>query len=132
MASNPPSDLSDLSDLLPGATATIREQAVLELVRLRRKLTAQKKCMSYFSRGQVTGRPLSVPVQAFTAILHSKLHGLSRKRSEELIAANPDAASPTLWRLAAVAHSEGIRTSEAFEAWVTKELAETFKTPLPV
>jgi hypothetical protein len=130
MPSNRPSDLSDLSDLLPGASAAVRAQAVLELLRLRQKLTARQKRMSYFNRGQVTGRPLSVPVQAFTAILHAKLHGLSRKRSEELLAANPDAASPTLWRLAAVAQSEGIRTSEAFERWMQKELAETFKTPV--
>ena len=84
--------------------------------------------MAYFSRNQATGRPLAVPVQAFVAILHAKLHGLSRKRSEELIAANPDAASATLWRLAAVAHSEGISTSEAFEQWMQRELAETFKS----
>jgi hypothetical protein len=88
--------------------------------------------MAYFNRAQATGRPLDIPVQAFTALLYAKVYGHSRKRAEELIAANPDAASPTLWRLAAVAHGEGIRTSEAFEAWVTKELAETFKTPLPV
>ena len=130
MASNPPSDLSDLSDLLPGAATTTREQAVPELVRLRRKLTALKKCMAYFNRAQVTGRPLDVPVQAFTAILYAKLYGHSRKRAEELLAENPDAASPTLWRLAAVAQSEGIRTSEAFERWMQKELAETFKTPV--
>lgn len=84
--------------------------------------------MSYFSRASVTGRPLAVPVQAFTAILYAKLHGLSRKRAEELITANPDTASPTLWRLAAVAQSEGIRTSEAFEQWVQRELSEHIKT----
>ena len=85
--------------------------------------------MPYFSRASVTGRPLAVPVQAFTAILYAKLHGLSRKRAEELIAQDPDTASPTLWRLAAVAHSEGIRTSEAFEQWVKAELSEHLKSP---
>jgi hypothetical protein len=85
--------------------------------------------MAYFNRAQATGRPLDVPVQAFAAILYAKLYGHSRKRAEELLADNPDAASPTLWRLAAVAQSEGIRTSEAFERWMQKELAETFKTP---
>ena len=86
--------------------------------------------MAYFNRAQATGRPLDIPVQAFTAILYGKLYGHSRKRAEELLAENPDAASPTLWRLAAVAQSEGIRTSEAFERWMQKELAETFKTPV--
>ncbi len=130
MPSNPPSDLSDLSDLLPGASAAVRAQAVLELLRLRQKLTARQKRMAYFNRAQATGRPLDIPVQAFTAILYAKLYGHSRKRAEELLAENPDAASPTLWRLAAVAQSEGIRTSEAFERWMQKELAETFKTPV--
>ena len=40
--------------------------------------------MAYFNRAQVTGRPLDIPVQAFTAILYAKLYGHSRKRAEEL------------------------------------------------
>jgi hypothetical protein len=87
--------------------------------------------MAYFNRAQATGRPLDIPAQAFAAILYAKLYGHSRKRAEELLAENPDAASPTLWRLAAVAQSEGVRTSEAFERWMQKELAEIFKTPTP-
>ena len=80
--------------------------------------------MAYFTRASATGRPLQIPVAAFTAILYAKLHGYSRHRAEEIIAANPEAASPLLWRLAAVGQSEGCETAEAFEAWIKAELSE--------
>ena len=86
--------------------------------------------MSYFSRASATGRPLQIPVQAFTAILYAKLHGYSRARAEEILAADPEAASGTIWRLAAVAHSEGIRTAVDFEAWVQRELSDAMKSPV--
>ena len=93
------------------------------------ELTAAGDQMSYFSRSQVTGRPLAVPVASFVSILMSKLHGHSVKRAAEIIAADPEAASPMLWRLAAVAHSEGIRTSADFEQWAERELSEAMTAP---
>jgi len=124
MPSNPPSVLSALSDLLPGAAAAVREQAVLELVRLRQKLTADQKLMSYFSRASVTrpmGRPLGQPVESFAALLFARLSGHSRKRAEELIRANPDAASGAVWAVASQAHADGVTTAEGFEAWLQRE-----------
>ncbi len=123
MASKAPSNLSDLSDLLPGATPAIRRQAVLELVRLRRKLTPAKWQMSYFSRASVTrpmGRPLGEPATTFAALLFARLSGHSRKRAEELIRANPNAASGGVWSVAGHAVSEGIRSVEQFEQWLQK------------
>ena len=113
---------------LPEAVAA---QLVRELIRLRtrRKLTAGKDQMSYFSRSQATGRPLAVPVASFVSILMSKLHGHSVKRAAEILEADPEAASPMLWRLAAVAHSEGIRTSADFEVWAQRELSEAMTAP---
>jgi hypothetical protein len=105
-------------------------QLVLELVRLRRKLTPAKWQMSYFSRSSVTGRPLNVPVASFVTILMSKLHGHSVKRARELLDADPEAASPRLWNLAARAHAAGCRTSADFEQWVKAALAEVIKEPV--
>ena len=88
--------------------------------------------MSFFARSQVTrpmGRPLGQPVESFVAILMAKLHGHSVKRSRELLEADPEAASPMLWRLAAVAHSEGIRTAADFEQWAERELSEAMTAP---
>jgi hypothetical protein len=119
-----------MSDFLPGATPAIRRQAVLELIHLRRKLTPERKLMSYFSRAQVTGRPLAVPVATFTAIMLAKLHGYSRSRAEELITADPEAASPRLWNLAARGHAAGCRTSADFEKWIGPALAEAIKEPV--
>ncbi len=113
---------------LPEAVAA---QLVRELIRLRarRKLTTRSREMSYFSRASATGRPLQIPVQAFTAILYAKLHGYSRARAEEILAADPEAASPLLWRLAAVGHAEGCQTAEAFEVWAQRELSEAMTAP---
>jgi len=116
--------------ILPGATPAIRRQAVLELIRLRRKLTPANWRMSYFSRSSVTGRPLNVPVASFVTILMSKLHGHSVKRARELLDADPEAASPRLWNLAARAHAAGCRTSADFEQWVKAALAEAIKEPV--
>lgn len=88
--------------------------------------------MPYFSRASVArppmGRPLAVPVESFVAIMLAKMSGHSVKRAAELLAENEDAASPTLWRLAAMAHGQGIRTNKAFEQWLQRELSETFKS----
>ena len=86
--------------------------------------------MSYFSRSSVTGRPLNVPVASFVTILMSKLHGHSVKRARELLDADPEAASPRLWNLAARAHAAGCRTSADFEQWVKAALAEAIKEPI--
>ena len=116
--------------ILPGATPAIRRQAVLELIRLRRKLTGRSREMAYFSRASVTGRPLTVPVATFAAIMLAKLNGYSRSRAEELINANPEAASPRMWHLAARAHAAGCRTSADFEKWIGPALAEAIKEPI--
>ena len=116
--------------ILPGATAAIRRQVVLELIHLRRKLTPAKWEMPYFSRSSVTGRPLNVPVASFVSILMSKLHGHSVKRARELLEADPEAASPRLWHLAARGHAAGCRTSADFEQWVKAALAEAVKEPV--
>ncbi len=131
MPSNPPSVLSDLSDLLPGASAAIRAQAVLELVRLRQKLTPDQKLMSYFSRASVTrpmGRPLGQPVESFAALLYARLSGHSRKRAEELIRANPSTASGAVWAVASQAHADGVTTAEQFEQWLQKTEQESINS----
>ncbi len=128
MPSNPPSDLSDLSDLLPGAPTAVRAQAVLELVRLRQKLTAAKWEMAYFNRASVTrpmGRPLSEPAASFAAILFARLSGHSRKRAQELLTADPNRASGAVWSVAAAAYSEGIRSTADFEKWLQREEQES-------
>jgi hypothetical protein len=83
--------------------------------------------MSYFSRASVTrpmGRPLGQPVESFAALLFARLSGHSRKRAEELIRANPDAASGAVWAVASQAHADGVTTSEQFEAWLQREEEE--------
>lgn len=80
--------------------------------------------MSYFSRASVTrpmGRPLGQPVESFAALLYARLTGHSRKRAEEILAADPDKASGAVWSVAAHAHSEGVRTGEEFEQWLQRE-----------
>jgi hypothetical protein len=109
--------------ILPGATAAIRRQAVLELIRLRRKLTGRSREMAYFTRASVTrpmGRPLGEPATTFAAMLFARLSGHSRKRAEELLRANPNAASGAVWSVAGHAVSEGIRSVEGFEQWLQK------------
>jgi hypothetical protein len=79
--------------------------------------------MAYFSRASVsrpTGRPLSEPTATFAALLYARLSGHSRKRAQEILAANPDRASGAVWSVAAQAHNEGVTTSEQFEAWLQK------------
>ena len=85
--------------------------------------------MAFFSTAQASGRPLAVAPQTFAAILFGRLHGYSRKRAEEILAANPEAASGTIWRLAAVGQSEGCQTAEQFERWVQRELSEAMTAP---
>jgi hypothetical protein len=119
---------AEAAPILPGATPAIRRQAVLELIRLRRKLTPAKKLMSYFSRASVTrpmGRPLGEPATTFAALLFARLSGHSRKRAEELIRANPNAASGAVWSVAGHAASEGIRSAEDFEKWLQREEQES-------
>jgi hypothetical protein len=76
------------------------------------------------------GRPLAVPVATFAGIMLAKLHGYSRSRAEELLAANPDAATPRMWHLAARGHAAGCRTAADFEQWVKAALAEAIKEPV--
>ncbi len=79
--------------------------------------------MAYFSRASVTrpmGRPLGEPATTFAAMLFARLSGHSRKRAEELIRANPNAASGAVWSVAGHAASEGIRSVEQFEQWLQK------------
>lgn len=121
MASNPPSDLSNLSDLLPGADDQLRCQTMHELVRLRQKLTAAKVQMAYFNRASVSrpmGRPLGQPVESFAALLFARLSGHSRKRAAEILSADPSRASGAIWSVAAHAHSDGVRTTADFEKWL--------------
>jgi hypothetical protein len=74
------------------------------------------------------GRPLGQPVESFAALLYARLSGHSRKRAEELIRANPDAASGAVWAVAAQAHNEGVTTSEQFEQWLQKTEEETINS----
>jgi hypothetical protein len=79
--------------------------------------------MAYFNRASVTrpmGRPLGQPVESFAALLFARLSGHSRKRAEELIRANPNAASGAVWAVASQAHAEGVTSAEQFEAWLQK------------
>jgi hypothetical protein len=114
---------AEAAPILPGATAAIRRQAVLELARLRRKLTGRSREMAYFTRASVTrpmGRPLGEPATTFAAMLFARLSGHSRKRAEELLRANPNTAVGGVWSVAAQAASEGVKTAEQFEAWLKK------------
>ena len=89
--------------------------------------------MSYFSRASVSrpmGRPLGTPVESFAALLFARLSGHSRKRAAEILAANPDKASGAIWSVASHAASEGVQTSEQFEAWLQSKPAKETASPL--
>jgi hypothetical protein len=134
---------AEAAPILPGATAAIRRQAVLELARLAKvsprqeappatfgeKLTARGGRMAYFSTASVKrpvmGRPLGEPATTFAALLFARLSGHSRKRAEELLRANPNAASGAVWSVAGHAASEGIRSAEDFEKWLQREEQES-------
>ena len=126
MASKAPSDLSNLSNLLPLFPAPLRAQAMREMLRLtRHKLTPRKDQMSYFSRASVSrpmmGRPLGQPVTTFAAMLYARLSGHSRKRAVELLTTDPNRASGAVWSIASQAAAAGVQTSEQFEAWLQRE-----------
>lgn len=78
--------------------------------------------MAYFSRQSVSravmGRPLNQPAQTFAAILYARLSGHSRKRAQEIIAANPNAASGGIWAVAGDAAASGVKTAEEFQQWL--------------
>jgi len=78
------------------------------------------------------GRPPAVPVKNFVAIMLGRLQGISTKRALEIVNDDPDQASGLLWNLAAVAHSEGIVTTTDFETWVSDQLSERLKSPVPI
>jgi hypothetical protein len=78
-----------------------------------------------------TGRPLSLPVRTFVAVLLSKVRGIAHKTALELIEEDPDAAPGLYWSLAAVAHAEGMNTREEFEAWLRDALSEQLHAPRP-
>ena len=79
--------------------------------------------MPYFNRSTISrsGRPLGEPAAAFAAILLARLTGHSRKRASELLSADPNCASGTIWSIAACAANDGIKTAEQFEVWLDGE-----------
>jgi len=81
--------------------------------------------MAYFSRSSVTrsamGRPLSEPTATFAALLYARVSGHSRKRAQEILAADPDRARGAIWSVASQAHADGVTTAEQFEAWLQRE-----------
>jgi len=124
MASKAPSDLSNLSNLLPLFSATLRAQALREMLRLtRHKLTPRRGQMSYFTRASVSrpmGRPLGQPATTFAAILFARLSGHSKKRALELLTADPDRASGAVWSIASQAAADGVQSTADFETWLDR------------
>jgi hypothetical protein len=87
--------------------------------------------MAYFNRSSVTrpmGRPLSEPTATFAAMLYARLSGHSRKRAQEILAADPDRASGAVWSVAAMAHADGVTSSEQFEQWLQRTEEETINS----
>jgi len=70
------------------------------------------------------GRPLGQPVSTFAALLYARLSGHSRRRAEEILAKNPDAASGAIWSVASDAAAAGVMTGDQFLQWLQREKDE--------
>jgi hypothetical protein len=88
--------------------------------------------MAYFSTTAVArapmGRPLSEPTATFAALLYARVSGHSRKRAQEILAADPDRARGAIWSVASQAHADGVTTAEQFEAWLQSEEQQSLST----
>lgn len=81
--------------------------------------------MAYFSAQAISrpplGRPLGTPTATFAALLFARLSGNSRRRAEEILAADPNKANGAIWSVASHAAAEGIETAEQFQEWLQRE-----------
>jgi hypothetical protein len=75
------------------------------------------------------GRPLNTPTWTFAALLYGKLTGNSRRRAEEILQKNPDAANGAIWSVAANAAADGIKTAEQFQEWLQRESTSQKQSP---
>jgi hypothetical protein len=57
------------------------------------------------------------------------LSGNSRRRAEEILQKNPDAANGAIWAIAADAAASGIETAEQFQEWLQRESASEKQSP---
>jgi hypothetical protein len=91
---------------------------------MKRTLTFREKCMAHFSAQAVSrpmGRPLGQPVTTFASLLFARLYGHSRRRAEEILANNPNAASGAIWAVASDAAAAGVMTGDQFLEWLQRE-----------
>lgn len=70
------------------------------------------------------GRPLTQPTATFAALLYARLSGHSRRRAEEILAADPGKASGAIWAVAADAAAAGVMTGEQFQEWLQRANTE--------
>lgn len=81
--------------------------------------------MAFFSAQAISrpplGRPLGTPTATFAALLFARLSGHSRRRAEEILAADPNKANGAVWSVASQAAAEGVQTAEQFEQWLQRE-----------